>query len=302
MIFSELYSVYYHTVARILARALQDDVTEQDLQQEVLNCAFSESVFTILPNLKSQKWQLLHADRTPVLRHKPTMPLTELQKRWLKSLEDDPRLRLFGVDLPELEGVIPLFTRADYRVYDQYDDGDPFEEEQYVAHFRLLRQAIRENRPVKVTMDNRHNQRIRMRFYPRAFEYSLKDDKIRVLVDHCRFRYVNLGRILTCQFYNGNGPWWEEPRPDFRKPLVLEITNERNALERAMLHFAHFEKQAERLDDTHYRLRMWYHQSDETELVIRVLSFGPYVKVVEPEGFVELIRKRLLAQKCCELR
>ncbi len=302
MIFSELYSVYYNTVAKILTRALAAEASEEALQKVVLDNAFSESVLTILPALKSGKWQLLQKNLVPVVHHVPTMPLTDLEKRWLKSLQDDPRLQLFGAAFPELEGVPPLFTRADYRVYDQYSDGDPFEDGQYIAHFRLLRQAIRENRPVKVTMDNRHNRRIWMRFYPKGFEYSLKDNKLRVLVTGCRFRHVNLGRILSCQFYNGNGPWREQPKQDMRKSLVLEITDERNSLERVMLHFAHFEKQAERMDALHYRLRLQYYESDETEIVIRVLSFGPFVKVIAPESFATLIKKRLIAQKSCELK
>ena len=41
---------------------------------------------------------------------------------------------------------------------------------------------------------------------------------------------------------------------------------------------------------------------DETEIVIRVLSFGPYVKALEPESFVNLIKERLISQKSCELK
>ena len=84
--------------------------------------------------------------------------------------------------------------------------------------------------------------------------------------------------------------------------LTLEITDERNALERAMLHFAHFEKQAERVDGNRYLLRIRYYENDETEMLIRVLSFGPYVKVLEPESFIELVKQRLVCQKSCELR
>ena len=58
-----------------------------------------------------------------------------------------------------------------------------------------------------------------------------------------------------------------------------------------------FEKQAERTDDGRYILRLKYYENDETEIVIRVLSFGPYVKVLEPEGFVNLIKERLISQK-----
>lgn len=302
MIFSELYSVYYNTVARILTRALEPNVTEKDLQQQVLDHAFSESILTILPALKSGKWPLLKDDLTPVVNQAPTMPLTLLEKRWLKAIAEDPRIRLFDVQLPGLEGVEPLFTRDDYKIYDQYADGDPFEDETYIRHFRLILSAIKENRPVKITLVNRHGKEVWVRFYPKEFEYSLKDDKIRILATGCRFRQFNLGRVIRCEYYTGTGPWRERPKAERRKDLTLLITDKRNALERSMLHFAHFEKQAERIDDEHYILHLKYYESDETEMVIRILSFGPYVKVVEPESFVKLIKERLLLQKSCELR
>ena len=69
-----------------------------------------------------------------------------------------------------------------------------------------------------------------------------------------------------------------------------------------MLHFAHLEKKAERLEDEQYDLHLRYYESDETEIVIRVLSFGPCVKVLEPESFVNLIKERLILQKSCELK
>lgn len=302
MIFSELYSVYYNTVAAILARAAKGDATEQELQQLVVDTAFSESIMTIMPSLKSEKWQLLHQGMSSVLRHNPTMPLTTLEKRWLKAIAEDPRMKLFNIPLPNLDDVEPLFTRSDYKIYDQYADGDPFEDDTYISHFNLIREAIRTNSPVKITMMNRHGKEVWVRFFPRGFEYSVKDDKIRVLASGCRFRYFNMGRITSCRYYHGNGPWNEKQQVEQLRKLTMEITDERNALERVMLHFAHFEKQAERIDDNHYILRIRYYENDETEVVIRVLSFGPYVRVIEPERFVELIRKRLISQRSCELR
>ncbi|MEG1931781.1 MAG: WYL domain-containing protein, partial [Pygmaiobacter sp.] len=85
------------------------------------------------------------------------------------------------------------------------------------------------------------------------------------------------------------------------KFVVIELYDARNALERVLLHFAHFKKEAQRLDENHYRITIKYQQDDETELVIRVLSFGPFIRVTEPESFVELITKRLEMQKSCEL-
>lgn len=302
MIFSELYSVYYNTVAKIIEAAFNAETTEKDLQRCVMEEAFSESVLTILPSLKSGKWPLLNDDLSPVLRHKPTMPLTNLEKRWLKAISDDPRVKLFGVNFPELDDVEPLFTRDDYKIYDQYSDGDPYENEDYIRHFRLLLSAIRSERPVQITMVNRKGKEVQARFYPTGFEYSVKDDKLRILATGSKFKHFNLGRVVSCDFYNGNGRWCEKPWVERQKELTLLITDERNALERAMLHFAHFEKQAERTDDGRYILRLKYYESDETEIVIRVLSFGPCVKALEPQSFVNLIKERLISQKSCELK
>ncbi len=302
MIFSELYSAYYNTVSKILKKAAESDMTEKDLRAEVMKNAFSESMMTIIPALKTEKWQLLHEDRTPVVFHTPTMPLTLLEKRWLKAIMNDPRIRLFDISLPELQDIEPLFTREDYNVFDQYADGDPFENETYIKHFRMILQAIKEKRAVEVTMENRRGKEFQVHFYPTGFEYSLKDDKMRITASGYHFQYFNLARIRTCTFYTGNGPWTAAPEKIQKRNLTLMITDERNALERVMLHFSHFEKQAERLDEKHYILKMTYSEKDETEIVIRILSFGPCVKVMEPSSFVDLIKERLYAQKSCELK
>ena len=69
-----------------------------------------------------------------------------------------------------------------------------------------------------------------------------------------------------------------------------------------MLHFAHFEKQAERIDEKRYLLKIRYDCNDEPEMVIRVLSFGSMVRVTEPPRMVELVREKLMRQMECGLR
>jgi len=69
-----------------------------------------------------------------------------------------------------------------------------------------------------------------------------------------------------------------------------------------MLHFAHFEKQAEKIDDKTYVLKIKYAHDDETEIVIRVLSFGPRVKVLGSESFKEAVIEKIRKQKNCGLK
>ena len=51
MIFSELYSAYYNTVAAIISGILEGERSEKELQRIVTERAFGESGRTILPSL-----------------------------------------------------------------------------------------------------------------------------------------------------------------------------------------------------------------------------------------------------------
>ncbi len=299
MIFSEIYSVYYNTVAKILSAA-GDGASEKELQRIVNENAFSDSVLTVLPSLKSGKWQLLKPDLTPILKHTPSMPLTLLQKRWLKAISLDKRIRLFDADFSCLDGVEPLFTEDDYRVFDKYGDGDSYDDENYIHNFKVIMYAIKNKKAVKIKMLNRRGEISKAKFYPKGLEYSAKDDKFRVVLSGSLYKRVNMGRIEGAEICDDFTPRQDVIEEHIHE-LTLIITDERNAMERVMLHFAHFEKQARKIDDTHYLLNIKYYENDETEIVIRVLSFGPFVKVTEPQSFADLIKDRLKSQKSCEL-
>ena len=303
MIFSELYSAYYNAIASIIAEVIEGEHSEKELQKVVAERAFGESVLTIMPSFKSEKWQLVHPDLTTALEHKPTMPLTTLQKQWLKAITLDPRMKLFGVEIPGLEGVEPLFTQEDYHVYDKYSDGDPFEDEEYIRQFRVILEAMRKGTQIKFEMTNRFGKPMFIRCHPVRLEYSEKDDKFRLVTAGWRsVSTVNLAKIRACVHYTGEKPLDNEVREKLYDIITLKVTDERNALERVMLHFAHFEKQAEKLDKKHYLVKIKYSHDDEPEMVIRILSFGPLVEVVGSETFRNRVIEKLKKQKNCGLK
>ena len=298
MIFSELYSAYYNTVAAIIARILDGEHSEKELQRIVTERAFGESALTIMPALKGEKWQLVHSDMTTALLHKPTMPLTLLQKRWLKAISLDPRFRLFGITLGGLDDVEPLFTPEDYYIYDKYSDGDDFEDPEYIRQFRVSLLAIQRGAQIKFEMVNRRGNTMFVRCRPIRLEYSEKDDKFRLVTAGWRsVATVNLSKIKSCTPYTGERTLEGEEREIKHDTVTVKILDERNALERFMLHFAHFEKQAEKFDKKNYLVKIKYSHDDEPEMVIRILSFGPMVEVVGSEDFRNLVIEKLKKQK-----
>ena len=302
MIFSELYSAYYNAIADILSGIIDGEHNEKELQKAVVDRAFGESVLTIMPSLKSEKWQLVHSDMTTTIEHKPTMPLTTIQKQWLKAISLDSRIKLFGVEFKGLDDVEPLFTSEDYHIYDKYSDGDPYEDEDYIKKFRVILEAIRNGTQIKFEMTNRYGKPMFVRCHPKRLEYSEKDDKFRVVTAGWHaVSTVNVAKMRSCVHYTGPKTLEGEEREVQYDTMTLKVLDERNALERVMLHFAHFEKQAEKLDKKHYLVKIKYALADETEMVIRILSFGPLVEVIGSENFRNLVIERLKKQKNCGL-
>ena len=302
MIFSELYSAYYNTIAAILKRLQEGDADRAALEELVRRHAFLESSLTVLPALQNGEWQLMTPDFKTPIRHTPTMPLTELECRFLKAVALDPRVKLFDVDLSFLDGVEPLFTPEDYFVYDQYGDGDPYEDPAYIERFHLILRAIREKRQIKFEMVSRKGRTIFVRCHPARLEYSEKDDKFRLITGNGGFiSTVNLSRMTSCALYTGDKTLTRVEAAPKSETLVLKVVNERNALERVMMHFAHFEKEVEKLDRKHYLVKLRYDRDDEPEMVIRVLSFGPLVEALEPKSFRDAIIEKLKKQQSCGL-
>ena len=62
------------------------------------------------------------------------------------------------------------------------------------------------------------------------------------------------------------------------------------------MHFANLKKRTIKIDEDKYRMELEFNRDDETEMVIRLLQFGPVIKVLEPDYIVAEIVKRLSMQ------
>ena len=297
MLFSEIYGCYFQAVSAILTEAVSGTLTDHRLTDLVQQKAFAESVLSIPTALKQGDWPLLDTQNQTPLHFSPTMPLTTLQKRWLKTLLQDPRIALFSPKLDGLSDVTPLYAPETFVFFDQYTDGDPYTDPQYIAHFQTILLALNTHRRLSICFHGHTGRSHCVECVPYRLEYSAKDDKFRLLTtgDH-RIHAINLARITACTLLESDTP---AHLPTFQpqlRTLVLLLHDTRNALARVLLHFSHFEKETVRLTDTQYQITLRYDSADETELIIRVLSFGPMLEVTSPPRFRALLRARLLKQ------
>ena len=302
-IFSEVYGTYYNIVADVLGKAASNGLTLEQLKRIVYKEGYEESGLELLPALTDERWTLLNKELKTPLRHKPSMPLTLLQKQWLKAVLLDERVRLFFTD-DELaneekafEDVEPLYRPEQFVFFDRFVDGDNYKSARYRENFRQILQAIKDHTAIDASYrTNKDNVIVWTNLVPITLEYSAKDDKFRLQgMAGSRHISLNLGKIITVEL---GEPLAEElPLVSVsQEKLVLELVDERHTMMRALMHFSDLAKETEKLDDTHYLLTVYYDKNDETEMVYRVLSFGPTMKVREPECFVKLLKERLKEQ------
>ncbi len=319
MLFHEIHNLYYQAVANILSSAIEGTLTKERLRQIAGKHTFSESAITIVPSLENGDWPLLSPDYTTPLKHVPVCPLTTLELRWLKALLADPRALLFPelqklcTEFPNWDEIAPLYQPEDIVYFDQYNNGDPYTAPAYIGNFTTIRNAIAMKNNLHITYRRKNGLSMSFTCRPTGLEYSEKDDCFRVLVENAKhIRTLRLASIISCNVLDtqkNHSLVTTNPvsvqtdcifsssfSPSHETNIVMELKDERNALERALLHFAHFKKEAQRMENDRYRITVYYNSEDESELLIRVLSFGPFLKVIEPASFIDLIRAKLQKQ------
>jgi len=319
-LFSEIYNCYYQIVDVILKKAECSPISKNEIDKVCKELGFYESSLYILPKLISGDWNLLqscnnHQAFSARTKNHGSLPLTLLQKSWLKTLLFDKRIKLFfdkdtlSILSDYLKNVQPLWNPDDFYYYDQYSNGDHYDSEVYQQHFQNLLLAISQKQYITISyLANKGKNRITHHYLPLKLEYSAKNDRFRLLAlleqrQGCsNINIINLDTILETSLLDKYG----KEDLDFaalirnsyyKEPVKILIFNQRNTLERAMLHFSNYEKQTRKIDESTWECLIYYNRSMETELLIEILSFGPTIKVLGPESFLSQIKKRIFQQK-----
>lgn len=313
-LFSEIYSCYYQVLRHLLTE--KNSLTLQEIRNQIHKEGFEESLLAIIPKLENNTWNLFERQEQKYLSKLTSSfvtPLSHLEKSYLKALLADPRITLFldPAQLATLEdmlaSVTPLFRQEQFFYYDQFTGGDPYEDEGYRQIFRTLLYAQKQKLYVDLDYNSPAGRRVHHYYVPARLEYSVKNDKFRLLAlkqtntSKMKLEILNLSRIqsvrLTEKTLSASTDLNRIIRDTYYKePVRLHIINKRNALERAMLHFANYEKNTRKIDQDTYECLIYYNQMMETELLIEVMSFGPMLKVVGNDRFLKSLKTRLRRQ------
>lgn len=317
-LFSEIYGAYFRTAERILSAGT---ISAKEVQCMIQEEAFRDSMLFLPQKLMPDtpdSWGLLRKREDGVLervtRSAPPSFLTLLQKRWLKSKLADPKMRLFLSDAElaaleeQLGDVQPLYPAEVFRYFDRFGDGDPYDDPHYRRIFRITLEAMAQQETAEVDYISGSGKALRGVFLPLRMEYSRKNDKFRVLC--CRAGrhgaggtgVLNIGRITDIRMTGRqlrNAPSTEEVlcRRRCREPVQVLVSGERNGIERFLMEFSAYEKHTEwDAERGRCMVQLWYDTQDETEVLIRLLGFGPVLEILGPPAFREQAAERVARQ------
>jgi hypothetical protein len=312
ILFHEMYNVYYRIVARLMERTTRAAFSDDDARKSARELGFEETESEFLTKLRNCDIPVFckNADGTysTPLEFVPR-PLSLLERRWMASILDDERMRLFLDDqqiarlVSSLGGVKPLYKKEDFRVVDGANDPDPYASLNYRKIFKTLLDARERKKFLRIRYQARSGSIRNVIVEPTALQYSVKDDKFRLLCKHrhgdghARRIVMNVSRVVSASVCDASQPPLGPCAEPETKTAVIRLSAERDTPERAMMHFANYECTSYAREDGNIEMNIKYNEEDEKEVLVRVLAFGPQIRVLEPGSLVSMIKERLTRQK-----
>lgn len=319
-IFSEIYGAYFRTTEKILAEGI---ITREKITELIRENAFRDSVLfipdRIIPDSNNNSsWGLLKKTSdhkfASVLKNPPHPVMTSLQKRWIKTILADSKFCLFMDDSEisalklKLENEEPLYDSENIFSFDRFSDGDDFSNPLYRKNFRNILEALKLNEIIKITFVTSRGKRICAPVLPVSIEYSAKNDCFRFLCSVIKSNTLYKRIVIkassvqntekTGKIFSGKPDtekYFSESRCD--TPVTVEVSDERNGIERFMMEFASYEKYSIfDLGTGKCTVSIWYDKQDEIELLVTLLSFGPVLEIKGPENFRKQAADRVKSQ------
>lgn len=312
LIFNEVFGTYYRVLREIVNSG---EISDQQLTHIIRDNAYNESNLFLEDNLEN--YYFLKKDKNSkwcsIFNNKIIQPLTAIEKSWLKAILNDPKINLFldEFQLAELNNYLsdvePLFNQDDFYAFDKNLRGDDFKSKDYVDNFRLLNKLIDKKAIVDIEYTSVSENTYVDTLIPLKLEYSPKNDKFRLLAIRVvdgkaeELGCYNLSRIqkIAISHVKLSGQLDRNPYSPkyFDEPLVVEIYNQRNAIERFQIEFSTYKKESIIDEDNDIcRTTVYYHSAEREELILKLLSFGVNVKVLSPKSMISMLKERIHKQ------
>lgn len=321
-VFNEYRNKYIvHTVELVNKIAGGAALSEQDIRKSFEKHGFNELIFGYIEALmnvhKSEESNFgilnLQDKNNAKLEINARIPIRPLLAEliWLTNMFEDKRIRLFlGEEIIKKlftalkEKTIPMKRYSKYFDFRNcYVAGDEVETSEFVQKFRVIYEAIQNREIIQFSnIDSRGNKYEKCQAVPFRIEYSNLEGRFRVSLfsfDQNRPIKANMSRLYdvsVCKECKDIDREYMLAAIDNRKvaePIIMEVKNEKNVIERCFSLFSCYERRAYIREDGLYILEIIYYEFEMEEIITKILSLGLAVRVIYNDVIMERICRRL---------
>lgn len=310
-IFSSIKSTFYKALEDIINTAYENGGITQRGVQEILqkyNCNFPSLERRVLDKNEEENknlYLLKREDDSQQLTLRIDAPIepyaTDIELMWLKFMLSSRYVHLFLED-ETIEKIKKLKVNNNFSFDPEIllpKNYSKVIKREWVKEIgkklRVLIHAALEKKVVNYTYITRSGHEFKETGIPVKIQYSLKDDLVYAIIYSISSRTFakcvvqNLHNISLTSEKVDMTEISKEYKEFLKKslapdPIVLEVMNTRNALERSFCLFSSFKKSARFLREKNkHQLTIYYYTFEEAEVLSRILYLGKDVVVISPE-------------------
>lgn len=325
-LFHEYKNKYFHLVFRILNLAqnglYKDElirlIEKEEYDEKIIGKDFKTFEGMILNQYsKTDNFNFLEEREGKyysILNNQDSIPLkvrfSKLEKSWLNGMIKEPVVQaLLGKEtLDKLEAALIEVKKGSNEVIEftnkVKNDFDIDLEKISKDFYTILEGIINEKVILYSNVDKNGNEYNNQLALPIRIEYSLKDDKFRASLyslEEKRSIMVNLHTLKEVKIaQNVNSEIKREgvlkklkEKKYSEIPITIELEDIRGAMERCFMSFSSFERNSRSISENKYEIDIYYYSFEEDEVIRKIMSLGPYVKVKSPDRVRDIVIDRI---------
>jgi len=325
-LFHEYKNKYFHLVLRILnlskyglyREEIIKLIEEEEYDEKIIGKDFRTFEGMLLNEYgESENFNLLRKEDDKyysVINKGEGMPLkvrfSKLEKNWLNGMIKEPIVQaLLGEEIiKKLESALKNVTEGSNDTIEftnKVRSDSDYDLKKLVEYFYIILEGIIEEKPIKYTNVDKDGDEYKDQLaLPIRIEFSLKDNKFRASffsLSEERAILVNLHTLKSVKITENIK--LEVTREDVLKilkqkkycnvPITIELTDIRGAMERCFMSFSSYERSSRFVGDNKYEIDIYYYTFEEADVIRKIMSLGPYVKIKSPSRVKHIIIDRI---------
>ena len=274
-------------------KEMQENICNPDYIYKIFNVDNDESIKPLYKN---------------IINIRPSYP----EKAWLYSIISDPKAKLF-LDNKQIEFLKKLLEDTHNKPYllsnndvhiCRLNNKPPYEyTDEQRLFFKMIMQAVKEQKYIILT-NNADNGMIYKdsKLIPYKIEYNNKHDTFSITCyndisnEIIRIFFTNITKLKTGEKVPNYLKIKTRIRHELENkrtttPVIIQINDENNALQRSAYIFAHYERMIYKENDNLYMKIYYYKEFQQEDIIQGILQLGMFVKLISPDNLVNKIKE-----------